>query len=125
MMPKRPRIAIVDNDDAILKALGRLLQVNGYLTELFPSAEMFLARQSDMAVDCLILDIHLDGMSGIDLRQELLHAGCAPPTIFITAERDALAQVNATGMGDCESLIKPFEARALIEALHRTVNLNG
>jgi FixJ family two-component response regulator len=125
MMPKRPRIAIVDNDDALLKALGRLMQANGYLTELFASAEMFLARQSNMAVDCLILDIHLDGMSGIDLRTKLLRAGCAPPTIFITAERDALAQVNAMGMGDCGYLIKPFEARALIEALHRAVKLNG
>jgi FixJ family two-component response regulator len=110
-------VAVVENDAALLQALERLLRVSGYTPELYSSAEAFLDRYSDKEVRCLVLDINLDGISGIELQRTLAMAGNAPPIIFITGHDDDHDRRQALKMGCIAFLEKPFESRALLQAI--------
>ncbi|MGZ3158713.1 MAG: response regulator transcription factor [Burkholderiaceae bacterium] len=125
MTNKKPRVAIVENDFGILKAVERLLHAYGYESEIFESAELFLQRSNEKAVDCLVLDINLDGMSGIELQKKLVGQGFAPPIIFITGRGDEPTIAQAIDMGCVAFLHKPFESRSLQSALHIALQLNG
>src|SRR5215470_11579655 len=82
------RLAVVDDDPDVRKALSRLLSGAGYSVMAFESAEAYLARAGDADPDCLLLDIRLGGMSGFELREELLRSGAEVPIVFITAQDD-------------------------------------
>jgi FixJ family two-component response regulator len=123
MTNNKPRVAIVENDFAILKAVERLLHAYGYEPEIFESAELFLQRENKKAIDCLVLDINLDGISGIELQKKLVVQGCAPPIIFITGRGDELTIAQAIDMGCIAFLHKPFESRALQSALKTALRL--
>jgi len=112
-------VAIVDDDAAMRKSLERLLQAHDYATSGFASAEEFL--QSGIADSAIgtVLDIHLPGMSGIELRRHLLAAGSRVPVVFITAFDDTATRAEALAVGCIEYLEKPFETNRLIEALER------
>lgn len=112
-------IAIVDDDAAMRKSLERLLQAHDYATSGFASAEDFL--QSGIADRAMgaVLDIHLPGMSGIELRRQLLAAGSRLPVVFITAFDDAGTRAEAIAVGCVEYLEKPFDSCRLTEALER------
>lgn len=84
----RPVIGVVDDDPSVLKALGRLLRSAGFDVVAFASAEEFLARFQQQALGCLVLDIHLEGMSGLDLQAYLADARIPLPIVFITAHDD-------------------------------------
>ncbi len=116
----KPVIAIVENDAAMLKALERLLRASGYALELFASAELYLARGEMEAVTCMILDIDLGGISGIELQRRLVEQGHAPPIIFVTSQVDATFEQRAQAMGCLAYLRKPFASHELLHAL-RTV----
>eukprot|EP01031_Cornospumella_fuschlensis_P020772 gene20772-25465_t len=81
-------VAVVENDAGMLKALGRLLRAAGYMAQLYPSAEQYLQRGDHSHISCLILDIDLGGLSGIELQQLLVGAGNAPPIVFVTSQID-------------------------------------
>jgi DNA-binding response OmpR family regulator len=85
MPSKGPRIVVVEDDPSMSQAIKRVLHAGGFTPVVFDSAESALAADAAEAADCLVLDIHLPGMSGLDLYRRLTHAGEGPPTIFITA----------------------------------------
>jgi FixJ family two-component response regulator len=117
----RHLIVVVDDDHNVLKSIGRLLEANGFETKLFSSAEAYKAyyRTSDAA--CLILDIHMRGMSGIDLQRELIRSGELVPVIFITGD-DSVATERSVAEAGCACIRKPCTATALLEAVKKAVS---
>ena len=112
-------VAIVDDDAPMRKSIERLLRASNYSTVAFASAEEFLqSGVADQALG-LVLDIHLAGMSGIELRRRLLVAGSKLPVVFITAFDDEATRAEALAIGCVDLLHKPFEAHRLTEALQR------
>jgi FixJ family two-component response regulator len=114
-------IAVVEDDPSFLRALQRLLSGAGFSVATFASAEEFLASESAEATACLVLDIHLDRMSGFDLSQHLTAAGISIPTIFITAHDDPATRACA----GAAYLRKPFREHALIGAIHQALERRG
>lgn len=112
-------VAIVEDDAAMRKSLERLLQAHEYSTVDFASAEEFLRSGIADSVVGLVLDIHLGGMSGIELRRHLLASGSTLRVVFITAFEDAATRAEALALGCVEYLQKPFEASRLTDALGR------
>jgi FixJ family two-component response regulator len=117
-------IAIVDDDELVRKSLGRLLRSAGYQAEAFASAEAFLESLSDRCPACLILDIKLPGLSGIDLYQELVVSKKQPPTIFISAHENELVRARDEAPNAAGYLLKPFDSEDLMLALRAAVNGN-
>ena len=111
------KVTVIDDDPTMLKAIERLLRIKGFDVETFASAEEFLAGTGKAS--CLILDIHLGGMSGIELRRRLVASGAGPPTIFITAVDDEDTRKAATNAGCVAYLPKPFLASLLIGAIDK------
>jgi FixJ family two-component response regulator len=111
------KVTVIDDDPTMLKAIERLLRVKGFDVETFDSAEAFLAGPGKTS--CLVLDIHLGGMSGIELRRRLVASGGQPPTIFITAVDDEATQKEATEAGCVAYLRKPFLASLLVGAIDK------
>lgn len=101
------------------RSLERLLQANGYATTSFASAEEFLRAGVDENAVGLVLDIHLGGMSGIELRRRLSVDGSTLPVVFITAYDEESTQREARAVGCVDYMQKPFDARRLIDALER------
>ena len=112
-------VAIVEDDAAMRKSLERLLRASGYTTTAFASAEEFLQSAIVGSAIGLVLDIHLGGMSGIELRRHLSAAGSAIPVVFITAFDDNATRAEAVAVGCVDYLQKPFEASRLTNALER------
>lgn len=110
-------IALVENDLPLSRALERLLRAHGFEVRSYPSAELFAARGTAETFDCLLLDIDLDGMSGLDLQQQLRKQGGGPPIIFITGRDDPQAKARAFEAGCDGYLCKPFESVQLTGAL--------
>jgi len=112
-------VAIVEDDGASRKSLERLLRASGYETTAFASAEEFLESAIvDRAIG-LVLDIHLGGMSGIELGRRLSAAKSPLPIVFVTAYDDEAARRAALAAGCVDYLRKPFDANRLTEALER------
>src|SRR5262245_30475506 len=119
MSTLRKLIAIVDDDPSMLKGVQRLLTAHGFDTEVFNSAEAYLGRNSGREPACLVLDIQLGGMSGIELRRRLAAIGSATPEVFMTAFDDETTRKDAVDAGCVAYLHKPFLARLLIGALEQ------
>lgn len=117
-MTPRKLVVVVDDDPGMLKGIQRLLTAHGFEVVAFPSAEAFLESQSAHAPMCLVLDIHLGCMSGIELRRRLAD-GSTIPVIFITAIDDEITKHEAIKAGCIAYLPKPFGARLLIDAVDK------
>jgi FixJ family two-component response regulator len=115
------RVAVVDDDAGVRGALSRLLRVTGYQVRTFSSAEEFLGSCEAAEVDCLIVDVYLGGMNGIDLHAELNAIGQAPPTVFITAHDDAKVATMCLRSVGLTCLRKPFEDGSLLTAIQDAV----
>lgn len=122
MTKAKPIVAVIENDSALLKALERLLRAHGYPSELYTSAEEFLEHHPKREIACMILDIDLDGISGLELQSKLVKKGQAPPIIFITGQSDEGCMKQAQEMGCIAYLKKPFESRSLIKALNNATH---
>jgi FixJ family two-component response regulator len=119
-MPIRPKtIAVVDDDASMLKGIERLLGAYGFATKVFTSAEAFLDLTATAEIDCLLLDVTLGGMSGIELRRHLSATGCDLPVIFMTAFDDEATRLQAQNAGCIAFLHKPFVATLLIGAIEK------
>jgi len=118
---ERRMVGIVDDDPSMLKGVGRLLSAHGFLTEVYPSAEGFLERAAASEACCLVLDINLGGMSGIQLRRRLAAEGCTLPVIFMTAVNSEIVEREAVEVGCVAYRRKPFPSRQLIEAIDKAV----
>jgi FixJ family two-component response regulator len=110
-------VAIVDDDDSMRGALHGLLKAVGLPAMAFASAEEFLKSGQQYQTSCLIADIRMPGMSGLDLQARLNSDRCKIPTIFITAHGDAKMRLQALREGAVEFLSKPFDDEALLESV--------
>jgi FixJ family two-component response regulator len=111
-------IAIVDDNPSMLQGLNRLLSAHGFRVQTYSSAELFLDDFAECEAECLLLDIHLSGISGIDLQKRLLSSGTRLPVIFMTAIDTEATRHEALGVGCVAYLRKPFLAKLLIDAIH-------
>jgi FixJ family two-component response regulator len=114
---KPKMVAIVDDDDLMRTALQGLLKSAGLLAQSFASAEEFLRSGHQRDTACLITDIRMPGMSGLELQAHLNADHCRIPTIFITAHGDAKMRMQAMRAGAAEFLAKPFDDEALLESV--------
>jgi FixJ family two-component response regulator len=117
----RRTVAVVDDDASLRRSLGRLLNAYGFLAEEYVSAEDFLARDRKKPIDCLVLDIDLGGMSGIDLQRRLKAEGSVLPVIFITALESGAVKAEAEKVGCVAYLQKQFSGAALIAAINKAL----
>jgi FixJ family two-component response regulator len=117
-MQQRAFIAVVDDDESVRESLPDLLREFGYEAEAFSSAEDFLASDRLIQTKCLILDIAMPGMSGLDLQEELIRRQHRIPLVFITAHGDEAMRVLLRERGAIECLLKPFSDTALLQALN-------
>jgi FixJ family two-component response regulator len=111
-------IAIVDDNPSMLQGLNRLLSAHGFRVQTFASAELFLDNIAKCEADCLLLDIHLGGISGIDLQRRLTSTGTDLPVIFMTAIDNEATRREAFDAGCIAYLRKPFLAKLLIDAIN-------
>jgi len=116
IVPDTLTIGVVEDDPSFLRALRRLLSGAGFSVATFASAEDFLASDSAATTSCLVLDVHLGGMSGFDLQQHLVSVGIPIPTIFITAADDAATRKRARS--GVAYLRKPVREGELLGAIH-------
>jgi FixJ family two-component response regulator len=107
-------VAIVDDDDLVRSSLQDMLKSVGLLSQAFASAEEFLKSGQQNQTACLIADIRMPGMSGLELQTELNAAHCRIPTIFITAHGDTRMRMQALRAGAVEFMAKPFDDEALL-----------
>jgi FixJ family two-component response regulator len=121
MQMRKKVVAVVDDDQSMLSAAENLLDAHGFTTIKFSSAEQFLGDRGATRADCLLLDVHLDGGSGIELRRQLKMSHPALPVIFMTALDDESVRQQALEAGCVTFLHKPFPAHQLIEAIKRAV----
>lgn len=110
-------IAVVDDNPSMLQGLSRLLSAHGFRVQTFASAESFLDGIAKCKADCLLLDIHLGGISGIELQQKLTSLGNDLPVIFMTAIDSDATRQEALDAGCVAYLKKPFLAKLLIDAI--------
>jgi len=121
MRKQRKTVGVIDNDASALTAAVELLDVCGFTTISFSSAEEFLISAAKKQIDCLLLDIHLGGLSGIELRDRLRTSYPALPVIFMTGFDDDVTRRRALEAGCIAFLRKPFAARQLIDAIGKVV----
>ena len=110
-------VAIVDDDNSMRDALGGLLKAVGFPARAFASAEEFLKSGQQHQTSCLIADIRMPGMSGLELQAQLNTERCRIPIIFITAHGDTKMRIQALRAGAVEFLSKPFDEEVLLESV--------
>ena len=116
-----PIVLVVDDDVSVREALGSLIRSAGLKVETFASAQEFLTRPRTDAPSCLVLDVRLPGLSGLDLQKKMAKANLEIPIIFITGHGDVPTSVQAMKAGALEFLIKPFDDRDLLEAIRNAI----
>jgi FixJ family two-component response regulator len=114
---KTKMVAIVDDDDSVRSALQGLLKAVGLPAQAYASAEEFLKSGEQRQVACLIADIRMPGMSGLELQAHLNDERCRIPIIFITGHGDEKMRMQALRAGAVEFLAKPFDDEALLESV--------
>jgi FixJ family two-component response regulator len=112
-------VAVVDDDEKLCQSFGRLLRAAGLQPITYPSAEAFLGDTKQPRFDCLVLDVQLGGMSGIELAQRLFAEGAPPPFIFITAHDDPAARAQAEAAGCAAYFRKTDSGTQVLEAIRR------
>lgn len=120
-----PVIALVENDIPANRAFTRLLTAYGYAVEPHLSAGSYLARGAAGEPACLLLDIDLDGQSGLDLLQVLRLRDINTPAIFLTGRTDDVARSRAMALGCCAFLSKPVQGQSLVSAIQAAVAPHG
>jgi FixJ family two-component response regulator len=121
---ERSLVAVIDDDESVRESLPDLLREFGFAAHAFSSAEEFLASDSVGKTRCLILDIAMPGMTGLDLQHELKIRRHELPIIFITAQRDEAVRARAFQQGAADFLLKPFSDTALLAALNTTLGVS-
>jgi FixJ family two-component response regulator len=118
-------IAIVDDDESVLRSLQDLIESDGLTALCFGSSEQFLDSEARSNAACLIADIRMPGMSGLELQAKLKAERCPLPIIFITAHGDAEMRIRAVREGAVEFLSKPFDDAVLLQIVHTTLERPG
>src|SRR6478672_9002339 len=121
-LPKSKAIVfVVDDDLSVREGLERLLHAAGWEVETFPSAQEFLAHRKEDIPSCLVLDVQLPGLSGLDLQKRIIEANREIPIVFITGHGDVPTSVRAMKAGAVEFLIKPFSDCDLLDAIQQAI----
>jgi FixJ family two-component response regulator len=123
--PDTPTVFIVDDDSRMRSAMQRLLKTVGLHSESFATPQEFLGRKLPDAPRCLILDMRLPGMSGLEVQSKLNETGAQIPIIFITSHGDIPMTVKAMKSGAVEFLTKPFRDQDLIDAIQQALKSNA
>lgn len=110
-------VAVIEDDDSYRVAVQRLLKSEGFSVRSFASAEEFLNSGDQQETGCLISDIRMPGMSGLDLQAKLNAEHCPIPTIFITAHGDENLRLQAMRAGAVTFMVKPFDCTILVESV--------
>lgn len=118
--PHPTRVAIVDDDPSYGRAAARLLRACGLETLTFRSAEAFLEAAPEAAADCILVDVHLDGMTGFDLQHRLSESGVRTPVVFISGHTEAALPARAAEAG-CAFLLKSDPGEAVVGAIREAV----
>ena len=116
-----PLVLVVDDDPSVRKSLTRLLASAGYAVEAFASAREFLARERHAGPCCLVLDVRMPGLTGLDLQGALAAAGRRMSIVFVTGHVDVPMSVKAMKGGAVDLLTKPVDAKDLLKAIQRAV----
>lgn len=122
MSPDTPIVFVVEDDESLRQSLRRLVSSTGLSVEAFATAQAFLEVARPDAPACLVLDVHLPGLSGLDLQRQLTNSGEALPIIFLTGRGDIEMSVRAMKAGAAEFLTKPFQSDALLEAIRHAID---
>jgi FixJ family two-component response regulator len=117
-----PTVYVVDDDPSLRAALEGLLASQGLRSELFETAEEFLRSKRADGPSCLVLDVSLPGVSGLDFQRQLAEAGVQIPIIFITGHGDIPMTVKAMKSGAVEFLTKPFHDQVLLDSIHQALD---
>lgn len=120
----KQKILVVDDDSEMSHAISRLLNAAGYCAMAFDSAEAFLKANSMTGAACMVVDIHLEGLSGFELRRQLNQKGVQAPVIFITAYDDSALRAQAHDAGAVAYFTKPFTGKSLMAAIAKAINLD-
>jgi FixJ family two-component response regulator len=118
----KPLIAVVDDDASFLRSIGRLLSSVGYAVKTFGSARDFLASLSEFPPQCVVVDIHMPEMSGLELQDWLLAHGFCAPVILMTGNDTPHPRARARQAGGFGFLLKPFDKEALLNAVALVLN---
>jgi len=114
-------VGIVDDDPSVRKGLARLVKAAGYRVEVFASAREFLARPQQEDPSCLLLDVRMPGLTGLELQEALATAGRRMSIVFVSGHGDVVGSVKAMKGGAIDFLTKPVDARELLGAIERAV----
>lgn len=120
-MTDEPAVFVVDDDPSVRRSVVRLLETAGLRVEGFGSAEAFLEREPPDGPGCVVLDVRLSGMSGLDLQRRLMAVGRPMAIVFITGHGDVPMTVEAMKAGAVDFLLKPFDDEALLAAIDRAI----
>ena len=118
----RPLLSVVDDDEMLRESLPELLREFGFAAVAFSSGQEFLSSGYADKTSCLLLDVAMPGMSGLDLQQELKRRGYAIPIIFITGQKDEEVRERALRQGAVKFLYKPFSDSVLLDAVNETLS---
>jgi FixJ family two-component response regulator len=117
-----PLISIVEDDDSLRNSLDNLIRSVGFRAQVFPSAEAFLSSNQARDTACLILDVRMPGMSGLELQRQMLSSSWRIPIIFITSHADDNARTCALEAGAVDFLYKPCREEDLLKAIDAALN---
>lgn len=120
-----PLIGVIDDEPSVRKSLRRLLTAAGFRVELFASAQEFLAGPADDGFGCVLLDVQMPGLNGLELQRALTDAHRHVPIVFITGHGDIPTSVRAMRAGAVDFLAKPFDESELLEAVARALEKGG
>src|SRR6202007_648534 len=118
-------VAIVDDDDSVQRALQDLIESDGLSALCFGSAEQFLNSEARNKAACLIADVRMPGLSGLELQAKLKAERCPIPVVFVTAHGDAEMRIHAMREGGVEFLSQPFDDAVLLEIVHTALKRSG
>jgi len=118
-------VAVVDDDEGVCRSLGRLLRVAGFRSVAYDSAEAFLADTKRPRFDCLLLDVQLGGISGVELAERLASSGSSIPVVFITAHDDPIIRMRALSIPGAAYLAKTEPAETMFATIRRAIRSNA
>jgi FixJ family two-component response regulator len=122
MSEQKAIVLVVDDDESVRKSIAGLIRSAGLSVETFPSAQQFLDRPRDDIPTCLVLDVRLPGLDGLDLQQRMAEVNIEIPIVFITGHGDIRTSVRAMKAGAVEFLTKPFADRDLLDAIEQAID---
>ena len=121
-LPQAPCVSIVDDDALVLRSLGRLLKSAGFAVRTFPSAHEFLAQHEPASPGCVVLDLAMPGLSGLEVQRRLASSANPGAVVFLSGQGDVTAGIEAMKAGAVDFLTKPIDREKLIAAVHAALN---